>query len=87
MCTKVGHTVIRSAISGYPPPVREAQLKFVGRSSFCFSVKGIRFEPPEYVYTYIDDNGRYVKDRTLKDRLTTEQVPYTLKTGNDRIHT
>ena len=31
--------------------------------------------------------GRYVKDRTLKDRLTTEQVPYTLKTGNDRIHT
>ena len=46
------HTVIciRSAISGYPPPVREAQLKFVGRSSFCFSVKGIRFEPPEYGY-------------------------------------
>ena len=35
---------------GTPPPVREAQLKFVGRSSFCFSVKGIRFEPPEYGY-------------------------------------
>jgi len=44
------HTVIRSTISGYPPPVREAQLKFVGRSSFCFSVKGIRFEPPENGY-------------------------------------
>ena len=44
------HTVIRSTISGYPPPVREAQLKFIGRSSFCFSVKGIRFKPPEYEY-------------------------------------
>ena len=44
------HTVIRSTISGYPPPVHKAQLKFIGRSSFCFSVKGIRFEPPEYGY-------------------------------------
>ena len=57
------HTVIRSTISGYPHPVHKAQLKFIGRSSFCFSVKGIRFEPPEYGLSWWKVNLRRCEDR------------------------